>query len=137
MVPWPALGFVKLCKIGLGYLKVQDKKNKNSDRRELSVFIQLCTGDPGASVKSAQLNCTLRAGFHEGPGPGPSLSAFSKWGVQLGVQALQVSPPQNADLEGLDPQPNPHFENADKEGFRAWTSMETCPLGLFRLGQSS
>ena len=27
-------------------------------------------------------------------------------GVRLGVQALQVSPSQNADLEGLDPQPD-------------------------------
>ena len=45
----------------------------------------------------------------------PSLSAFSKWGP-VGVQALQVSPPQNADLEGLDPQSDPHFENAVNEG---------------------
>ena len=58
----------------------------------------------------------LRAGFHGGPGPGPSLSAFSKWGVPGGGPGptglhFVVDRPG-----GLDPHPDPHFENTDKEG---------------------
>ena len=57
----------------------------------------------------------------------PSLSAFSKWGGPCGGPG----PPGLHFVEdrprGPGPPPGPpHFENADKEGSRSRTSMETC-----------
>ena len=68
------------------------------------------------------LNCRVRVGFHGGPGPGPLLVRIlkmggSRWGSRWGSRPGGPGPPTGP----------PHFENADKEGSRSRTSMETCP----------
>ena len=79
--------------------------------------------------------CTmLRAGFHGGPGP--SLSAFSKWGGPGGGPGPPGLHFVVDRLGGPGPPPGPpHFENTDKEGSRSWTSMETCPKSKCEIQQ--
>ena len=69
----------------------------------------------------------VRAGFHGGPGPGPPPCLHSQNGGPGGGPGPPGLSSTKCRLGGPGPQLDLHFENADKEGSRAWTSMETCP----------